>query len=232
MQHIFGDIMKINAIHTKIYKPEILTCPKCRKNLKWEPRYQNVIRNIFIDVQTIKKLRLDRNLGKDEDEDDTYFCKAKKIIDKICKETFRQTQKTDILVNNNNLISQKINIFEILPKKSIFSNESQFEYEKSNLEEKLPISFNLCMKEFQNDKNINLKKISTYNLSTLLDKFIGIEYYAYLIKSKKIKKQHKFMKNFEVVSKYFKNFDEQFNTLFFNSSDLTIKSVKGVFSSK
>lgn len=35
MLHIFGDIMKINAIHTKIYKPEIMTCPKCKKNLKY-----------------------------------------------------------------------------------------------------------------------------------------------------------------------------------------------------
>lgn len=58
MQHIFGDIMKINAIHTKIYKPEILTCPKCRKNLK----YAYTVSFKTIQFTSGKKIKI-KNMG-------------------------------------------------------------------------------------------------------------------------------------------------------------------------
>ena len=58
MQHIFGDNMKINAIHTKIYKPEILTCPKCRKNLK----YAYTVSFKTIQFTSGKKIKI-KNMG-------------------------------------------------------------------------------------------------------------------------------------------------------------------------
>ena len=58
MQHIFGDFMKINAIHTKIYKPEILTCPKCKKNLK----YAYTISFKTIQFTSGKKIKI-KNMG-------------------------------------------------------------------------------------------------------------------------------------------------------------------------
>ena len=46
---------------------------------------------------------------------------------------------------------------------------------------------------------------------------MGVEYYCYFIKIKKIEyKEKKFLENFEIVKEYFKNFEEQFNNDFFN----------------
>ena len=84
----------------------------------------------------------------------------------------------------------------------------------------MPIIFNLCKNVFKEKNDINSKKNTTYNLLTLAEKFMGIEYYVYLIKSYG-KNEEKFLKNFNIVKNYFKDFKGQFNNHFFN--DLKIK---------
>ena len=103
---------------------QMYTCPQCKNLLIWEPRYQNSIKNIFSDIQKIKKLSLDKNLGK---YDNTFFLKSKSIVDKILNESFRKREKTDILINDKSN-EQIINIFEMLPK-NMYSNKRMFEYE-------------------------------------------------------------------------------------------------------
>ena len=189
---------------------QMYTCPQCKNLLIWEPRYQNSIKNIFSDIQKIKKLSLDKNLGK---YDNTFFLKSKSIVDKILNESFRKREKTDILINDKSN-EQIINIFEMLPK-SMYSNKRMFEYEHYELDKKLPISYNLCKNEFKGENDINSKRSTTYNLLTLVEKFMGVEYYAYLINSKKIK-EPEFLNNFNIVKRYFNDFNEQFNNNFFN----------------
>ena len=205
------EVRSLDTYIKNIKNIQLYSCPKCKSLLIWEPRYQNLIKKNFIDIQKIKKLSLDRNLGKD---DNTFFLMSNEIVNKILNETFREKEKIDILVDNK-LIEQKINIFELLPK-SMHSSQRLIEYEHYDLEKKLPIIYNLCKNEFKGEKDINSKKCTTYNLLTLAEKFIGIEYYAYIIKNKKREKiEQKFLNNYNVIKTYFKNFEEPFNNFFF-----------------
>ena len=213
-EHIF-DFKKFDKYMTM--KPnkniQMYTCPQCKSLLIWEPRYQNLIKNIFIDIQRIKTMSIDKNLGKD---DKTFYLKSKKLVEEILNKTFRPKEKTDILINDKKT-EQKINVFELLPKKNMLSNQRLFEYDHYDLEKKLPIIYNLCKNEFKDENDFNSRIITTYNLLTLAEKFIGIEYYFYVIKSKKLeKKEKKFLETFDVVKEYFQNFENQFNNFFFN----------------
>ena len=61
---------------------------------------------------------------------------------------------------------------------------------------------------YGNLNNINSRKNTTYNLLTLAEKFMGIEYYIYYIKSKFIEKnENLFLQNFNVIKTYFNNFE-------------------------
>jgi hypothetical protein len=184
---------------------QMYTCPQCKSLLILEPRYQNYIKTAFSDIQKIKKVSLDRNMGKD---DDTFLLKSQKIIDRILKGQYERG---------------KINIFDLLPENnsnSILNNNKRLEYNKSSLKNTMPIIYNLCKNVFKSEKDINSRKNTTYNLLTLAEKFMGIEYYVYLIKSYG-KNEEKFLKNFNIVKNYFKDFKGQFNNHFFN--DLKIK---------
>ena len=184
---------------------QMYTCPQCKSLLILEPRYQNYIKTAFSDIQKIKKVSLDRNMGKD---DDTFLLKSQKIIDRILKDQYERG---------------KINIFDLLPENnsnSILNNNKRLEYNKSSLKNTMPIIYNLCKNVFKSEKDINSRKNTTYNLLTLAEKFMGIEYYVYLIKSYG-KNKEKFLKNFNIVKNYFKDFKGQFNNHFFN--DLKIK---------
>jgi hypothetical protein len=163
------------------------TCPQCKNILIWEPRYQNLIKNNFKDIQKIKIMSLDKNLKED---DKTYYLKSKKFVEEILNKTYRPKEKTDILITNK-MNEQKINIFELLPKKNMLSNQRIFEYDHYDLETKLPIIYNLCKKEFKDENDFNSRLITTYNLLTLAEKFMGIEYYSYIIKSKKEEEKEK-----------------------------------------
>jgi len=193
---------------------QMYTCPQCKSLLIWEPRYQNIIKNIFIDIQKIKIMSLDKNLGKD---DKTFYLKSKILVEEILNKTFRPKEKTDILITNK-MNEQKINIFELLPKKNMLSNQRIFEYDHYDLENKLPIIYNLCKNEFKDENDFNSRIITTYNLLTLAEKFLGIEYYFYSIKSQNLEKKERiFLDNFNVVKEYFKNFESQFDNFFFKN---------------
>ena len=216
-EHLFGVKGFDKYIKSRINKNgqfiEMYKCPWCKKLLIWEPRYQNLIKNIITDIQKIKTLSLDKNLGKD---DNTFYLKSKNLVNEILNKTFRPKEKTDILINDK-IIEQKISVFESLPKKNMFSDKRLFEYDHYDLDKKLPIVYNLCKNEFKGENDLNSRVITTYNLLTLSEKFLGIEYYFYFIKIKKIEyKEKKFLENFDIVKNYFKNFEEQFNNDFFN----------------
>ena len=179
---------------------QMYTCPRCKSLLILEPRYQNYIKIAFRDIQKIKQVSLDRNMGKG---DDTFFLKSQKIIDRILKDQYEVG---------------KINIFDLLPENNnnyMFNNNRRLEYNNYNLKITIPIIYNLCKNVFKSEKDINSRKNTTYNLLTLAEKFMGIEYYVNLIKNNG-KSEEKFLKNFGVVKNYFKDFKGQFNNHFFN----------------
>ena len=181
---------------------QMYTCPQCKSLLILEPRYQKYIKTAFSDIQKIKQVSLDRNMGKG---DDTFLLKSQKIIDRILNEQYEKG---------------KINIFDLLPENNnnnfnVFNNNKRLEYNKYNLNEKMPIIFNLCKNVFKSEKDINSRKNTTYSLLTLAEKFMGIEYYVYLIKTNG-NSEEKFIKNFNIVKRYFKDFKGQFNNHFFN----------------
>ena len=180
---------------------QMYTCPQCKSLLIQEPRYQNAIKTVFSDIQKIKQVSLDRNMGKG---DNTYLLKSQQIIDRILNEQYKKG---------------KINIFDILPENdnnyNIINNNKRFEYSKYHLEIKMPIIYNLCKNVFKGEKDIDSKKNTTFNLLTLAEKFMGIEYYVYIIKGNE-KKEEKFLKNFNIIKDYFHDFKGQFNNYFFN----------------
>jgi hypothetical protein len=158
---------------------------------------------MFSDIQKIKQVSLDRNIGKG---DNVFLIKSQQIVDRII----------------NQYKNRRIDIFDLLPKNNMFSNSNTFVYDKYDLDRKMPIIFYLCTKVFKGEKDIDSKKNTTYNLLTLAEKFMGIEYYVYLIKSKAIENQeYKFLQNFNIIKNYFNNLEGQFNNFFFN--DLRVK---------
>jgi hypothetical protein len=176
---------------------QMFTCPQCKNLLLLEPRYQNHIKSVFADIQKIKKVNLDRNLGKG---DNKFLIKSQKIINRIINQQYEKG---------------KINIFDIFSNNNIYAN--QLKYDKYALDKKIPIIYNLCKNVFKGEKDINSKKNTTYNLLTLAEKFMGIEYYAYLIKSEcEEKKEAIFLRNFNIIKKYFYDLKGQFNNFFFN----------------
>ena len=178
---------------------QMYTCPQCKSLLIVEPRYQNYIKNIFKDIQKIKQVSLDRNMGKG---DDTFLLKSKEIVNRILYKQYAVG---------------KINIFDILPQNNLLSNNNySFKYDAYDLNRKMPVIYNLCKNIF-NEKDINSKRNTTYNLLTLAEKFMGIEYYVHKIQSSDNKnKEYQFLINFNVVKTYFKDFEGQFNNFFFN----------------
>ena len=178
---------------------QMYTCPLCKSLLIDEPRYQNLIKKVYWDIQKIKKVSLDRNMGN---EDNTFYEKSKIIVERILNDQYGKN---------------KINIFELLNKNSIM-NEFIFPYDKYDLKNKLPIIYNLCKKQFKTPKDINSRKNTTYNLLTLAEKFMGIEYYAYHIyRHENIDKNDSlFLKNYHVIKTYFENFEGKFNNYFFD----------------
>ena len=137
-------------------KIQMYSCPVCMKSLILEPRYQNYIKNMFIDIQKLKKISLERNFGKDGE---TFFSKSKKLVNRILKqygeeEVETDKQKSKIKREKENIFirhkRQKIDIFEAYPTK--------INYQNNDLQIKIPTIYNLCKNEFKNKKNVNLKK--------------------------------------------------------------------------
>ena len=78
----------------------------------------------------------------------------------------------------------------------------------------MPVIYNLIRKYYSSKKNC-----SYYFLITLAERFIGIEYYVYLLKSHNINissSDFDFLKNFNEVKNYFEQETIQFNQYFFN----------------
>ena len=185
-------------------------CPKCRKILVWEPRYQKYIKEKFFDVQNLKKIYIERNYEKNGI---TFFSKSQKIVGRIL-EQFGEFKEGK---NKQNIFKkQKINIFDIFSENKYITSYS-IEYDDNGLEKKIPIIYNLCKNEFKNNKNYNLKKNTTYNLLTLAEKFMGIEYYVYILENKNEEKREEeslFLKNYNIIKTYFE-FDGKLTHLFF-----------------
>ena len=123
------------------------------------------------------------------------------------------------LKNNDNNFNEIINIEPI-------------QYQNDNIKMIIPTIFNLVQNLEKNKDKINLKLICTYNLLTLSEKFMGIEYMEYVIKKnekEKIKEmqrdERKFMKNIFVIKKYFTKLGESFNYFFFKDLKLKIDNL-------
>ena len=187
---------------------QIFLCPLCQKPLFWEPRYQNYIRTLLIDIQKVKEIALERYFKQNGE---TFYSKSRKIVKRILEqfgeeEKDHKKKKERYLFHRNK--SPKIDIFESYP--------IDIEYGTDNLEKKIPVIYNLCKNEFFKKNNINIKKCTTYNLLTLAEKFMGIEYFAYDIQIKnKEEEESMFLSNFNIIKKYFATFDGRLTYHFF-----------------
>ena len=185
-------------------KIQMYSCPVCTKSLILEPRYQNDIKKMFADVQKVKKICLKRNLEQNGVE---YFLKSQKIANRILE----QYGEEDESIKNKKYLkylNEKINIFELFP--------DYIKYEANNLKWKIPTIYNLVKIEFKTTKNNNIKKNTTYNLLTLAEKFMGIEYYAFHIKSNNSEKiENQFLRNYNIIKNYFSKLDGQLTHYFF-----------------
>ena len=176
---------------------EIYKCPECNRRLLFEKRYKDKINSFFKDLQKIKKESYDKNLG---------------IIDN----TF--DKKTQLIVQENLFTQFNSGIIKI------FSISSDISYNKFFLDEKIPVIYNLI----SNFNNENIQKnASFYHLMSLAEKFMGIEYYAYLIqKNKSISSNDfDFLKNFNIVKDYFIPKTIQFNQYFFKKLKIKIDNM-------
>ena len=122
--------------------------------------------------------------------------------------------------NNNNLINEIIDI-------------DSFNYDKNNLKLIIPTIYKLY-ESFQKKKeknSIKLKLNSTYNLLTLAEKFMAIEYMNYEIKKKEninkeiSRDERKFMRNFFVIKDYFSKIGDSFTYYFFKDLKLKIDNM-------
>ena len=170
---------------------EVYICPECKGPLLLETRYKDKINAFFKNLIKIRRESYDKNMSI---KDNTFYLEIKNII-------------------INNLIPQykfeKINAFDKL------NTNHKITYFSKNLNKKLPIIYNLIQK--YNDNGIQ-KNASFYYLMNLAEKFMGVEYYTFLItKKKNIEKiDFDFLKNFNVVKNYFNASTIQFNPYFFN----------------
>ena len=194
----------------------IPVCPKCLTQLIWEPRYQNYIRNQFKMVQQVKKNYMELNTGKN----DEYLKKSIEIFNRIEKQ-YAQNKISifDSLIGENVVKNKKNNLIN-----NIIENDP-IVYDRNDLKLIIPTIYKLCS-NFQKKKENSIKRKleSTYNLMTLAEKFMAIEYMKYeIIKSENemTKDERKFMKNFFVIKNYFEKIGDSFTYYFFK--DLKIK---------
>ena len=205
----------INSLRTI----SIPTCPKCKSQLIWEPRYQNYIRDQFKLVQSVKKEYIQLNTGNNEE----LLKKTKEILARILKQ-YEQNKIFifESLMGDNSEENKNINIIN-----EIIDNE-KINYDNHDLKLIIPITYKLYESiSKKKDKNsIKLKLNSTYNILTLVEKFMAIEYMNYEIKKKEdsqemTRDERKFMRNFFVIKKYFTKIGDSLTYYFFN--DLKIK---------
>ena len=185
--HVFP-VKEIDEVFNK-KNIEIYKCPECKKPLLLELRYKDKISSFLTNIRAIKNESYDKNNGINNNY---YSNEIKKII-------------IDKLIDQYN--SGKINAFDMLSKYKI-------NYKSSRLKERMPIIFNL-IKNF-NSQNIQ-KNFSLYNLITLAERFMGIEYYAFQLnqQTKLERNDFDFLKNFNEVKQYFEPKTIQFNRYFF-----------------
>ena len=198
----------------------IPVCPKCKSQLIWEPRYQNYIREQLKSVQNVKKHYIELIEGKDEE----FYKKTLEILSRL--KTQYNENKILIFDSLDGVGIEKKDEQKSLLINAIIGN-NQIKYEKSDLHLKTPTIYNLMKKiEKKNDKdNVKKKSNSTYNLLTLAEKFMAIEYMKYVINNKNnnsmSEDEKKFMRNYFVIKDYFLKFGDSFTYYFFN--DLKIK---------
>ena len=116
--------------------------------------------------------------------------------------------ETKSFIEKNILSQGYFKLFDILTKGKINTV-------RKSLKTLIPISHNFIENAYQRKIKYNA---SFYYLITLVEKFIVIEYFFYLIKNQKMYKliEFEFIKNFNVVKNYFETFEIQFNQHFFN----------------
>ena len=189
--HIFS-VDGLDIYFKEERKIQMFACPKCKQILFWEPRYQNYIREKLIDVQKVKKVYLQRIF---ELKNETYYSKSKEIVERII----------------NQFKYGKINIFDSFP--------GIINYKHYDLEQNIPTIYSLCNVEFEKNNNNNIKKYTAYNLLTLAEKFMGIEYYKNVELNNEIKEENdkKFIMNYNIIKKYFSEFDGKLTYIFFRS---------------
>ena len=195
--HVFS-LKEIDALFNK-KNIEVYKCPECKKPLLLEMRYKEKISTFLKNIKIIKKESYDKNNGINNN---FYSNEIKKII-------------FDNLLNQYK--TGKINIFDKLSKYNIKYNSSQMRL-------KIPIVYKLI----QNFNGQNTKQnFSLYNLLTLAEKFMGIEYYIYLVNKQEIigKIDCDFIKNFNEIKQYFEQKTIQFNQFFFEQLKIKIDNL-------
>ena len=93
-QHICGDNMKLETKVVKIYKPEILLCPKCKEKLK----YTYTVSNKVVQFTSGKAVRI-KNMGylcKNCNDGNVYFSQT---ATKLCFKGYTYSAKTVCMID-------------------------------------------------------------------------------------------------------------------------------------
>ena len=111
-----GHIFSVNELDKYFYNTErnieIYRCPECGNILLTEPRYQNQIKTLFIDIHNIKEIIIDK-----------YSCNSTNVIIELIKEIISRISEQ---YNKGT-----IRIFELLPENNNINN-NLFSYNKFN----------------------------------------------------------------------------------------------------
>ncbi len=183
--HIFSVYKLDKYFYNKERNIEIYRCPECNNILLNEPRYQNQIKILFMDIHNIKEIIINKYI---DNKINAIIEFVNKIIRRISEQYKQGTIRIFDLVYNNNI------------------NNNLLSYNKNNLVRKLPTIY-----KFISNLNIDFTK---FKLLTLAEKFMGIEYYIYYILNKNdiknvLRNEFKFIQNYLNIKKYFENVNEQ-----------------------
>ena len=198
-----GHIIEVSFLDELIkqmdLKGERATCPYCKQVLKWEPRYQNIIKKLEEKVRysNFKYSSIENNFGYIQQ----YFRLSEEIVNDILDNQFKKN------------------------KISIFEKENIKSYDNKELIKKIPIIYDLCKNKFSMS-DIYSKLETTYLLLKLANDFMGIEYFANSIKENNKEIEKSFIENYSVIKTYFENgFKSLFNKYFYSQLENKINNM-------
>lgn len=173
---IYGDCMKIEPRAVKIYKPEILVCPKCGQQLK----YNYTVSNKVVQFTSGKAFRI-KNMGyscKDCNDDNVYFSQT---ATKLCFKGYTYSAKTVCMIDyyKNQGLGRDA-ICDILTQKGIFISDRNVDVLHKKIRSYIDAPYDELIKEYYNRLLNEYGKIRiSVDLITIKEKYYVLFYDYY-----------------------------------------------------